>query len=290
MTLSCTINVLSLQNQAEYVARKMFPSLVLEHNLYWKGPSFLFSTETSWPSNILTPMPMSLLPYFKSSPDNVSVLTSILNNINWLSRFSSLHQMQLVLSYVRRFNHARKFPLIIKTITTNRLDVFLLFVIRVKQRKYFSGVIYALTSKKNLSSKGIACHTLFMDNHYIIRVGDNNQTDHLNIGVQSYCQKNRLLTTLIIRHFHFKFKHAGPQLLASLIADQYWILTSRSVIRLTIFIMCSLQSNFTQTNNGSITIISCTSSSSFLDESYVRKVEEIPLVQSREIWQCLYVW
>lgn len=227
----------SVQNPADCVSRGMFPSLAIKYDLYWKGPSFLYSNENAWPLNIMSPIPISALPDFKI---NVSVLTNtyIYNDCDWLSRFSSLLRMQRVLAYVRRFiNRARKRSFVLGPITTNELDVSMLFVIRVTQRTYFSDVIRALKFNTNLPSKGIARLTPFMDDHGIIRVGGRLQNSNRSFEQRSpvLLPKKCLLTTLIIRHFHFKFKHAGPQLLASLIAHQYWILSSRSVIRLTIF-------------------------------------------------------
>lgn len=75
------------------------------------------------------------------------------------------------------------------------------------------------------SSKEIVLLTPFLDENGIIRVGGRLQNSHRTFEQKSpvLLPQNCMLTTLIMHHLHFKFKHAGPQLLASLIDDTHLI-------------------------------------------------------------------
>jgi len=47
--------------------------------------------------------------------------------------------------------------------------------------------------------------------------------------------KSSVITLLLIRYYHVNGMHAGPQLVASFLSSQFWIVSGRSVIRHIIF-------------------------------------------------------
>lgn len=113
----------------------------------------------------------------------------------------------------------------------------------ITQRQYFVNVFDALSSQTKISCRSIARLVPFIDNQCIIRVGGRLRNSERTFKQKHpmLLPKNAVLTTLLIRHFHFTFKHAGQHLISSLIAEHYWIFGSRSAIRHVVFrcIVCT---------------------------------------------------
>ena len=221
----------SKENPADCVSRGLSPSQIIDHALYWHGPLFLQCEENMWPCNNIIYTPMSLLPEFKSPTGEVTVLTLLSDNTKeWISRFSSLHHMQRVLSLIRRFiQRVKNMPSKNGPVTIDELNDSLFLVTRLTQHQYFDNYFRILESPNNkLLPRSIARLAPFIDGNGIIRVGG--RLHHSEIPFEQQCPmllpKRCYLSYLLIRHFHFKFKHAGPQLISSLIANQYWILSA----------------------------------------------------------------
>ncbi|XP_035226095.1 uncharacterized protein LOC118198513 [Stegodyphus dumicola] len=74
---------------------------------------------------------------------------------------------------------------------------------------------------------------LTKDNLGILRVGGRLRHANLAYGFRHpiLLPKKHILTHLIVRHYHERLLHAGPQLMQSCIQEQYWIINGRFVIR-----------------------------------------------------------
>lgn len=233
--------VSSGQNPADCVSRDLALSQAVSMSLYWNGPSFLRSSEDTWPIDNYVKLSSSSLPELKNINVDVSVLTTLsTHTYDWISRFSSLVRLQKTISYVRRFIGLRlkRLPMRTGTITSTELDESLTCAIRSTQTIYFKGLVKLMQSNnKPIVPRSIAQLVPFVDTEGVIRIGGRLRNAEINVHQQYpvLLPKKCALTNILIRHFHITYLHAGQQLVSSLISQKYWILSSRSAIRHIIF-------------------------------------------------------
>jgi len=210
-------------------------------SLYWNGPLFLQSDENMWPIDTYVKLSPSSLPEVKNIDAEISVLTTLSTlTDDWVSRFSSLVRLQKTISYVRWFIGLclKRLPTRTGTLTNTELDESLTCAIRSTQNIYFKGLVKLMHLKnKPIVPRSIAKLVPFVDTEGVIRVGGRLRNAEINVHQQHpvLLPKKCALTNILIRHFHLTYLHVGPQLVSSLIAQKYWILSSRSVIRHIIF-------------------------------------------------------
>jgi len=222
------------------VSRGLFPSQAVSMALYWNGPEFLQSNENMWPADTYVKLSSSSLPEVQNINADISVLT-ILSTFteDWISRFSSVVRLQRTVSYIRRFvRNLKKLPPLLEPITSDESADSLTCVICSIQIAYFSSLFCNLQSKNiPIVPRSIAQLAPFTVNEGIIRVGGQLQNAEMNVNHQCpvLLPKKSTLTHMLIRHLYFTYFPVGPQLVSSLIAQRYWILSSRFSIRHVIF-------------------------------------------------------
>ncbi|XP_050055781.1 LOW QUALITY PROTEIN: uncharacterized protein LOC126549715 [Aphis gossypii] len=233
-------HVASESNPADCVSRGLFPSQVPNHHLYWQGPQFLKLPESDWPTTCFQLMPASQLPEYSDST-KACLMTLPENEVEWFSRFSSLRRMQRVMVIIYRFiNHARRLPSPFVTDFVSQEEVInaMVPIIRITQSLHFVNLSRVLqTTAAKIVPRSLAQLAPFIDDNKIIRVGGRLRHAALPAETKNpiLLPKSSALTTLIIRHFHLTYFHAGPQLISSLLAAHYWIMSSRSSIRHVVF-------------------------------------------------------
>jgi len=194
-----------------------------------------------WPTDNYVKLSPSALPEIKTINVDVSVFTTLsARTDDWISRFSSLARLQRTISYVRRFIMLRlnKFPPLTGPITSAELFESLTWAIRLTQTVHLTDLFHNLKSNNTpIFPRCIAQLVPFIDDEGIIRVGGRLRNSDINVKQKCpvLLPKKCTLTVILIRHFQLTYLHAGPQLVSSLIAQRYWILSSRSAIRHIIF-------------------------------------------------------
>ncbi|XP_050527987.1 uncharacterized protein LOC126898083 [Daktulosphaira vitifoliae] len=235
--------VVSDLNSADCISRGMFPSQAIAHTLYWQGPSFLKLPENEWPHYCYDPLLPSQLPDYKITATTCLMTTQDLD-LTWLPKFSNLNRLQRVLVRIcRLFKYARRKrePFILSLnspISYKEKEDVMSIIIRLTQQKYFNVLFKTLQSSTDkISPRSLAQLAPFLDDNNIIRVGGRlrNATIPYASRHPVLLPKSCPLSVLLIRHFHLTYFHAGPQLLSSILAKKYWILSSRSAIRNIIF-------------------------------------------------------
>ncbi|KAF0766842.1 Integrase catalytic domain-containing protein, partial [Aphis craccivora] len=236
-------HVASESNPADCVSRGLFPSQIPNHHLYWQGPQFLKFPESEWPTTCFQPIPAAHLPDFSDST-KACLVTLPEKEVEWFSRFSSLRRMQRVIIY-RFIKHARKLPspFVNDLISHEEVTNAMVPIIRITQSFHFVNLSNVLqTPAAKIVPRSLAQLAPFIDENEIIRVGG--RLRHATLPTESknplLLPKSSALTTLIIRHCHLTYFHAGPQLISSLIAAHYWIMSSRSAIRGTPTFCCAM--------------------------------------------------
>lgn len=223
------------QNPADCVSRGMFPKEALSHRLYWDGPSWLYESIDEWSSVPFLPLAPHEVPEQTSHPLDAVTLTTTIDDPEWFHRFSSLTRLQRVISYMHRFiDRVRKRSSLDGYLRHSELENSLFLVVRLTQQHHFP-VLHKSFGSTSAEVLPISLARLFpyLDPSGIIRVGGRLRHSVLQDAAKNpiLLPKSCSLTTLLIRHYHLQYLHAGPQLVSSLLAQRYWILSSRAAIR-----------------------------------------------------------
>lgn len=224
-------------NPADCASRGLLPSELINHELWWKGPSFLSQLESSWPAEYLeNNFDVSSSSEIISEERHISLAAFTEENgfDHLLNTFSSLSKILRILCYVLRFIYKLK-----GNKTTFKNDYFtyselteaLFVLVKYVQSVNFLDEITAIKNKTQLS-KPFRKLNPFLDDRELLRVGG-----RLGKADLSYYQKHpallprcHRLTTLIIEHFHKIYSHPGTQTLHFLIMQQFWILAGKRAI------------------------------------------------------------
>jgi len=229
-------HVNSSSNPADCASRGIMPLELKEHPLWWHGPPWLSKSTSLWPVSSFTPINEEDLEETKPQGHTV-LLTSENEPLTLLTKFSSWNKLLRVFSYVLRFirlithQETKRGPLTVEELKTSTLKIY-----QLVQRQVFSPEIHSLQQKKCCSTR-IQRLAPFIDKDGLIRVGGRLKNASLDYDVKHpvLLPKNHHVVTLLVDHYHLKYLHAPPQLLQSLLAQNVWILSARSLIRSRVF-------------------------------------------------------
>lgn len=114
------------------------------------------------------------------------------------------------------------------------LEDALQVIVKLHQRQHFEREIIDLKQKRPIHNKSrLLCLHPYLDTNGVIRVGGRLKSSSLP-DPQKFPMvfaSNDHLTELIIREAHLKNLHAGLEALLSILREQYWVISGRSIIR-----------------------------------------------------------
>lgn len=225
-------------NPADCASRGLLPEQLVDHPLWWNGPSFLSLPSEQWPlqPTVLTePLPglkvSKITSLVSSSPPSNSLYTQLQN-------YSAFNRALRVFSYVLRFianlkaaksgTTLNKGPLLVEELETATSTC-----VRIVQQTHFHEEISALHKNPQAHLKSLSSLTPFLDKDGLLRVGG-----RLKNAPLSFESKHPLLlpakthlSSLICDHFHRISLHGGPRIVQSLIQQKYWIISLRNLLR-----------------------------------------------------------
>ena len=234
--------MLGAENPADCASRGVFPTELLEHELWWNGPPWLKLDISSWPHQCVP------VEFIEEEEREVCFMTPVQVQ-EPLNYFSSFTRLQRVTAWVMRFiNHCRQNCVSSPILTVKELSAAEKYWIRIIQAQFTSDIA-ALKNKCGLSNDSslLSLHP-FIDSDGLLRVGGRESNSNL-----SYQRMHLLIihgkhpiTKLIIRSEHLRMLHAGLTLLCSALSNRFHILymrkTVRSIIRQCIRQACKPQS------------------------------------------------
>ena len=228
-------HVNGVENPADCASRGLFPSELLQHDLWWNGPPWLKLPPENWPKQV-SPNPIDTSEEIKeivANPATLSVSTLIPTD-----RYSSFLYLKRVTAWMKRFLKNCLTPKeqrsLNPTLSIEELADAEQYWIQVIQEEHFSGEVKALKKQSQLHAKSslLPLHPI-LDSNNLLRVGGRQEKSKL-----SYSQLHPLLlhgkhpvTKLIIQTEHLRLLHAGPTLLQSSLNRRYHIIGSRNAIR-----------------------------------------------------------
>ncbi|XP_050295695.1 uncharacterized protein LOC126735671 [Anthonomus grandis grandis] len=225
------------ENPADCASRGLLPNELLNHPLWWAGPSWL-------QSGVVPCSEIDVSDCHEESRPLVLISTRSSSEIlDLLTKFSNFGKIKRIIAYCLRFIFNCKNP---KNKRNYGLDLeeihkAVLVLVRETQIEYFFEDILNLKNKKLVSNQ-LRKLAPFLDESDILRVGG--RLKHANVAYNykhpMLLPRQARLTELIILETHVENFHPGFQTTHSLIVQNFWILNPKRAIRSVIgkFLRC----------------------------------------------------
>ena len=226
-------------NPADCASRGIFPSELLDHELWWNGPNWLHYDSSHWPQQFTVHFP----PPEARNEERVLSLHTVSNTPSCLlniSDYSSFTRLKRVTSWTLRFvQNCRSHklgaePKRLPYLTAQELYGAELYWCSVAQGDHFIGEIESLKAKTPLDkSSPLLTLRPLIDSAGLLRVGGRQERAQVSYSIKHpiILHHKHYLTHLIIRSEHMRLLHAGPMLLMASLNSRYHILGCRKIVR-----------------------------------------------------------
>ncbi|XP_008180656.1 uncharacterized protein LOC103308665 [Acyrthosiphon pisum] len=216
-------------NPVDCASRGLYPSELLQHPLWWTGPSFLSQDLSTWPSMQIQ---MNADGTNLEERKTILVVTTNVHIFNQLlHRLSSLPKIIHVVAYCLRVFQKSMFTTI--NLSPAEQVRALQLIIQLVQKQAFSDEWAHIRDPLHSGQSKLRNLGPFFDEHGLIRVAG--RLKHAEIPYEQkhpiLLPRSHRLTDLLIDDFHTQNKHPGATTLQTIISQQYWIIGSRQVIR-----------------------------------------------------------
>lgn len=221
-------------NPADCGSRGIYASQLLDHHLWWNGPTWLSEGQNDWPDQPTCVIDDRSTLVEEKISANLVVEGEVHLLDDLLQRFSSLLKIQRILAYILRFGspdvrsyHSR--PLIP---IRSELQAAMIVLCRYVQSTIFESTITALKKGRSIP-KPLRRLAPFLDDQGCLRVGGRLTQSQLSFDAKHplLLPSRHPLTDRIVAHVHQANLHPGHKTLAYLLLQQFWILAPRRAIQ-----------------------------------------------------------
>ncbi|KAL0858718.1 hypothetical protein ABMA27_011195 [Loxostege sticticalis] len=200
-------HVESKENPADVASRGLYPSEILNSDIWKSGPEFLRQKEIERKHS----------KDLDTNVEEIKVHTVTEEEDAIWERFSSLNRLVRVVSYCRRFINSVKAkgenPKTESFLTSKELNESLNIIIRISQVNNFKEDIKALESNQEERKKSKLHLNLYLDGNRLLRVGGRLEKSNREYDEKHsiLLQKHSKLSKLIAEDAHKKTLHGGKQ-------------------------------------------------------------------------------
>ena len=229
-------HVIGAENPADCASRGVSPCELLNHPLWWEGPSWLHLASSHWPKQT----PLSETTVSTDEEREVCLLTTattLSEPIISTSRYSSFIHLCRVNAWIQRFVancRASKIKHANSCLTTTELAKAERYWLVYSQYCSFPTEITALKLDRSLPKhSNFITLRPFLDNNCVLRVGGRETKSAMTYSRMHpvILHGNQPVTKLIIRSEHLRLLHAGPTLLSASLGRRFHIITVQKIVR-----------------------------------------------------------
>ena len=233
----CWRHIAGSENPADCASRGLYPSELINHPLWWNGPTWLKNVPSEWPEQpkllfeCSTPesaievchvtTTLQVKPVLIIAPDHYSIFERLRRIVAWSMRF-------IANCRCKRERHFTNY------LTTSELYQAEAHIFSAIQAEQFSSVINLLKTNQPVP-RGNCLLPLspFVDSSGLIRVGGRQRLGHLSSSKKHpiILHGNHPIVKLIIISEHKRLLHAGPTLVISSLGQKFHIIRIRTIAR-----------------------------------------------------------
>ncbi|XP_055622597.1 uncharacterized protein LOC129766156 [Toxorhynchites rutilus septentrionalis] len=227
-------HVPGIHNPADLISRGVFPEDIVNNKFWWNGPGWLELEQSKWPaSNEEIPESADIEKRRTVVANPVSPATEF--NEWFISKFSSysdlLRKTAIWLRLMNLLNRENRITGFISTIELERAEFIW---IRRVQQEVFPEELKALAKGDAVPRRSpLRWFNPYISADNILKVGG--RLRHSNEAEDtkhpSVLPARHTLTRLLLKQYHERLLHAGPQLMMSAVRLRYWPLGGRNVAR-----------------------------------------------------------
>jgi hypothetical protein len=232
----CWNHVISSDNPADCASRGLYPSELLHHDLWWKGPKWLALPQSEWPKTI--PLPVNEI---HDEQKEVCVVSPVQTTtpVIPIERYSKFSRLLRVTAWIYRFVHScckgspNSNPL---HLSVSEISVAEKYWVRLAQRDAFPeelSLLQANTGMKLRRHSHLKLLNPYLDPDGIIRVGGRISRANLSYDRTHpiVLHGKHSITHMIITAEHHRMLHPGPSLLSASISLKFHIINLHRVVR-----------------------------------------------------------
>lgn len=238
----------SKQNPADVASRGISPAELVNHHLWWNGPSFLQNSEDSWKSEKFQLCNKENVP--EEVKPKIQVLVTVTNEPPFLlTKYSSLEKIKRITAWCMRFvnNGCKKRQSNSSSFLTSAelQDALNIYIRWTQEDSYGSEIQSCRSSKPLLTKSSLLKFNPILDVKGILRVGGRLENSNMPFNSKHpiILPAKSILSILIISELHIKLMHAGATLLMNQIHKGYWMIGLRAMVKHTVHkcIICARQ-------------------------------------------------
>ncbi|XP_065361884.1 uncharacterized protein LOC135955462 [Calliphora vicina] len=228
------------ENPADCASRGLMVDQLLEHDLWWKGPSFLRNKERITSLEGLQPTfdNLEVLAEVKPTVEDVvaNIATTTIHPLEIiLQDVTHWYRLIRIAAYVKRFINLRIYKIKIPAeyLTYDEIKEGKIICLRMAQYS-FSAERKSLQRERKIDNKSKLIQlSPFIDDDGLIRVGGRISNSELSSEIQHpiILPKEHKITKLILKEEHIRNLHPGISALFVIVRQHYWIFGARNLIR-----------------------------------------------------------
>ena len=223
-------------NPADCASRGLFPSELLDHDLWWNGPEWLKFPSTDWSE---APSVTNVGPSDEEREVCVHTILCQKTPLIPLDRFSDFARFKYVTAWILRFVdncRSRKDAQTSRVgspLSVKELSLAENYWLRLSHEEHFMEEIQSIKNGHTLpKSSCLLPLNPILDHSGVLRVGGRIQNAPLCYSVRHpvVLHGKHRITKLIIHSEHLHLLHAGPTLVTASLSRRYHIIGSRKAV------------------------------------------------------------
>ncbi|XP_063980945.1 uncharacterized protein LOC135164483 [Diachasmimorpha longicaudata] len=230
-------HIRGVENPADCASRGLSPDQLVNHQLWWNGPSWLKLSMENWPSSSSTSIESTAEAALEERPVSAHpVALNLERPQDFLERYSTLDRLVRISARVLRvINNMRGEPVPRELdLLPEELEETRIFWINYTQQESFGQIINRLINGQDIANNHPMARLIpYLDENQTIRLGGRLKQSNLQPEARnpSILPRQSRLTSLVIEEAHRKTLHGGVQATLAHIRHKYWIIGGRHPVK-----------------------------------------------------------